>query len=66
MFFGKIREFLNQLASGNLSFKEKIFWWNGLQSEVLDKSFRWDEWTWFGIVPALAPYLFYIIWKKKD
>tara|TARA_Y100000590_G_C15021519_1_gene751556 strand:- start:36 stop:281 length:246 start_codon:yes stop_codon:yes gene_type:complete len=81
MFFGKIREFLCQLASGNLSFKEKIFltlslgwiifigyltWWNGLQSEVLDKSFRWDEWTWFGIVPALTPYLFYIIWKKKD
>ena len=81
MFFGKIREFLSQLASGNLSSKEKIFvtlglgwiifigyltWWNGLQSEVLDKSFRWDEWTWFGIIPALAPYLFYIIWKKKD
>ena len=43
-----------------------LTWWNGLQSEVLDKSFRWDEWTWFGIVPALAPYLFYIIWKKKD
>jgi hypothetical protein len=32
----------------------------------LDKSFRWDEWFWFGIIPAVAPYLFHFIWKKKD
>ena len=43
-----------------------LTWWNGLKSLALDKSFKWDEWFWFGIVPATAPYLFYFIWKKKD
>ena len=38
----------------------------GLKSFALDKTFRWDEWFWFGVVPATAPYLFYFIWKKKD
>ena len=81
MFFEKIKNFLRETASGDLSFKEKIFtslsifwiiligyltWWNGLKGESLDKSFRWDEWVWFGLVPALTPFLFYIIWKKKD
>ena len=42
-----------------------LTWWNGLKSLALDKSFRWDEWFWFGIVPALAPYLFQFIWKYK-
>ena len=42
-----------------------LTWWNGLKSLALDKSFRWDEWFWFGVVPALAPYLFYFIWKNK-
>ena len=65
----------------NLSNKAKIYstisliwiifigyltWLNGLKSLALDKSFRWDEWFWFGVVPALAPYLFYFIWKKRD
>ena len=65
----------------NLSKKEKISvtislvwiiaigyltWWNGLSNLGSDKSFRWDEWFWFGIVPAVAPYLFHFIWKKKD
>ena len=43
-----------------------LTWWNGLKSPMLDKSFRWDEWFWFGIVPALSPYIFYHIWKKKE
>ena len=43
-----------------------LTWWNGLRSPMLDKSFRWDEWFWFGIVPAICPYLFYFIWKKKE
>ena len=81
MFFGKILEFLSQLASGNLSSKEKIFitlslgwiifigyltWWNGLQSDDLDKTFRWDEWIWFGFVPATVPFVIYLIWKKQE
>ena len=42
-----------------------LTWWNGLKSFALDKSFRWDEWFWFGVVPAIVPYLFYFIWKNK-
>ena len=43
-----------------------LTWWNGLKNPSLDKSFRWDEWFWFGIVPATVPYIFYFIWKKRD
>jgi hypothetical protein len=65
----------------NLSKKEKISvtislvwiigigyltWWNGLSNLGSDKSFRWDEWFWFGIVPATVPYFFYFIWSKID
>ena len=43
-----------------------LTWWNGLNSLTHDKSFRWDEWIWFGVVPAIVPYFFYFIWKKKE
>ena len=76
-----IKEFFLKLTKQDFSQKQKIFitaslgwiifvgyltWWNGLRAPTLDKSFRWDEWFWFGIVPALTPYIFYFIWKKKD
>ena len=76
-----IKNYISKLSNIDLSNKTKVFatislswiifigyltWWNGLNSLALDKSFRWDEWFWFGIVPACAPYLFYFIWKKKD
>ena len=41
-----------------------LVWANGLYARG-DKSFRWDERLWFGIVPALAPYLFLYIWKPN-
>ena len=37
-----------------------------MKSISLDKSFRWDEWFWFGIIPAIAPYIFYFIWRDKN
>jgi hypothetical protein len=76
-----IKEFFLKLSKQDFSQKQKIFitaslgwiifvgyltWWNGLRAPTLDKSFRWDEWFWFGIVPALSPYIFFYIWKKKD
>ena len=76
-----IKNYISKISNIDLSNKAKIFatvslswiifigyltWWNGLKSLSLDKSFRWDEWFWFGIVPALAPYIFYFIWRKKD
>ena len=76
-----IKEFFSKIPKYNFSEKGKIYisislawmiligyltWWNGIKSFALDKSFRWDEWFWFGIVPATTPYLFYFIWKKKD
>ena len=39
-----------------------LVWANGLASPN-KKAFRWDEWIWFGLIPAIAPYLFYLIWK---
>ena len=54
------------ISLGWVIFIGYLTWWNGLNSLALDKSFRWDEWFWFGIVPALAPYVFYFIWRKKD
>ena len=76
-----IKNYISKISNIDLSNKAKIFatislswiifigyltWWNGLKSLALDKSFRWDEWFWFGIVPAVAPYIFYFIWRKKD
>ena len=76
-----IKNYISKLSNIDLSNKTKVFatislswiifigyltWWNGLKSLALDKSFRWDEWFWFGVVPAFAPYLFYFIWKKRD
>ena len=54
------------ISLGWMIFIGYLTWWNGLKSFALDKSFRWDEWFWFGVVPALAPYLFYFIWKNKN
>ena len=76
-----IKNSLCRLFNGELSKKEKIFlsisvgwilligyltWWNGMKSFTSDKSFKWEEWIWFGVVPAIAPYIFYFIWKKKE
>ena len=81
MWLEKIKSFVLKYYGENPSRNQKIYttlslawiifigyltWWNGIKSFALDKSFRWDEWFWFGIVPATIPYLFYFIWKKKD
>ena len=43
-----------------------LTWWNGIKSPGMDKSFKWDEWFWFGVIPATAPYPLYFIWKNKE
>ena len=80
MIIETIKNFIIKLFKGELELKIKIAitaslswiillgyltWWNGLKSYAIDKSFRWDEWFWFGILPAVAPYIFYYLWKKK-
>ena len=80
MNFEKIKIFFIEKFQKNLNDKSKLYitlslgwiiligyltWWNGLKSMSLDNSFRWDEWFWFGVVPALSPYLFYFIWNNK-
>ena len=77
----KLKEFFLKLTKQDFSQKQKIFitaslgwiifvgyltWWNGLKAPTLDKSFRWDEWFWFGILPAVVPYVFFFLWKKRD
>ena len=76
-----IKDIILKFKSSNLEKKQKIYltvsigwilfigyltWWNGLKSPALDKSFKWAEWFWFGVIPATTPYLFYFIWKKRD
>ena len=80
MNFEDIKNKVLKLINFNHSNKTKIYatislgwivligyltWWNGLKGIALDKSFKWDEWFWFGVVPALVPYLFYYIWNNK-
>ena len=43
-----------------------LTWINSLNDIALIKRFKWDEWCWFGIIPAVAPYIFYFIWKKEE
>ena len=54
------------ISLGWIIFIGYLTWWNGLKSPMIDKSFRWDEWFWFGVVPALSPYIFYFIWRNKE
>ena len=73
-------ELLTNLSNNKLSQRQKIFlsasiWWivfigfltwlNGINDLALIKTFRWDEWFWFGIVPATTPYIFYYIWRPQ-
>ena len=81
MFKNNFKEFIDKLFSGNQSSWIKIFstlsiiwmifigyliWWNGIINPGFDKSFKWDEWIWFGLVPAIVPFIFYLVWKKRD
>ena len=81
MDYQKYLEKVKLIFSGELEKKFKIYttislgwiifigyltWWNGLKSPMLDKSFRWDEWFWFGVVPALSPCLLYTSPSPRD
>ena len=81
MIIETIKKFIISFFKGELELKIKIAitaslswiilvgyltWWNGLKSFAIDKSFRWDELFWFGILPAVVPYVFFFLWKKRD
>ena len=72
MFKNNFKEFIDKLFSGNQSSLIKIFstlsiiwmifigyviWWNGIKNPGFDKSFKWDEWIWFGLVPVSYTHL---------
>ena len=42
-----------------------LVWANGLLAKG-SKVFRWDEWIWFGLISAIAPFIFYYIWKPES
>ena len=42
-----------------------LVWANGLLAKG-SKVFRWDEWIWFGLIPAIATFIFYYIWKPES
>ena len=63
--YSKPKNFYNHKFSlDNFNWIFNLVEW--IKSFAVDKSFRWDEWFWFGIVPAIAPYFFFYIWKKKE
>ena len=81
MIIETIKKFIINFFQGKLELNTKIAitaslvwiifigyltWWNGLKGFAVDKSFKWDELFWFGILPAVAPYIFYYLWKKND
>ena len=74
-------ELLTNLSKDKLSQRQKIFlsasigwivfigfltWLNGINDLALIKTFRWDEWFWFGIVPATTPYIIHYIWRPQS
>ena len=74
-------EFIRKIFSGNLAIKGKIFasislswvvlvgyliWWNGIKNIGHDKSFQWNEWIWFGVVPAIHLTCFILYGKKMN
>ena len=80
MNFDNIKEKIINFLNNNLSERAKVYttlslawiifigyltWWNGLKSFAVDKSFRWDEWFWFGVVPAITPYFLFHLEKKR-
>ena len=81
MSLNKIGEIFCKLLSGNFSILGKIFvsisilwivtigyliWWNSIKNPIKGIGFNWEEWIWFGIIPAVVPYLFYFVWKKRE
>jgi len=81
MILETLKKFIISFFKGELSLNTKIAvtaslvwiifigyltWWNGLKSFAVDKSFNLDELFLFGILPAVAPYIFYFLWKKND
>ena len=54
------------ISLGWIIFIGYLTWWNGLKNPGLDKGFRWDEWFWFGIVPAFGRNLFFFFWKGAN
>ena len=73
-------ELLTNLSKDKFTQRQKIFlsasigwivfigfltWLNGINDLALIKTFRWDEWFWFGIVPATTPYIIYYIWRPQ-
>ena len=41
-----------------------LVWANGLLARGI-KDFRWDDWIWFGLIPAIVTYILYYIWKPE-
>ena len=75
-----LKEYLSKLPKIDFTQKEKIYatislgwiifigyltWWNGLKGFATDKSFKWDEWFWFGLVPAFSAISIFLYMEKK-
>ena len=43
-----------------------LTWYNGIKAPGRYRGFNWEEWFWFGILPALVPYILYSIWRPES
>ena len=63
--FTQLQKILLSASIGWMIFIGFLTWLNGINDIALIKVFKWDEWFWFGVIPATMPYVFYYIWKDS-
>jgi hypothetical protein len=63
--FTQLQKILLSASIGWMIFIGFLTWLNGINDIALIKVFKWDEWFWFGVIPATMPYVFYYIWKES-
>tara|TARA_B100000780_G_scaffold163553_1_gene114361 strand:- start:72 stop:335 length:264 start_codon:yes stop_codon:yes gene_type:complete len=63
--FTQLQKILLSASIGWIIFIGFLTWLNGINDIALIKVFKWDEWFWFGVIPATTPYVFYNIWKDS-
>ena len=61
----QLQKILLTASIGWIIFIGFLTWLNGINDIALIKVFKWDEWFWFGVIPATMPYVFYYIWKDS-
>ena len=43
-----------------------LTWYNGLSKPGRYLGFNWEEWIWFGLIPASLPFIIYFIIRPES